>query len=85
MDPACLLGPPIAGFLADHLSWRWVFLGVLPLIVVATALILPHLRGIDGASCRAQARQRPLAAAAGSSPRSVRRWARGCCSTPATC
>jgi MFS family permease len=31
-------------------SWRWVFLGVLPLIVIATALILPRLRGIDGAS-----------------------------------
>ncbi|MGZ4632182.1 MAG: MFS transporter [Actinomycetes bacterium] len=42
-----LVGPPIAGLLADRASWRWVFLGVLPLVVVATALVLPHLRGLE--------------------------------------
>ena len=44
-----LVGPPVAGLLADHLSWRWVFLGVLPLLLAAAGLIGPHLRGLDAA------------------------------------
>ena len=43
-----LVGPPVAGLLADHASWRWVFLGVLPLLAGAALLVGPHLRGLDG-------------------------------------
>ncbi len=38
-----LLGPALAGVVAEHISWRLVFLGVLPLLLVAGALSIPAL------------------------------------------
>ena len=42
-----LVGPGLAGLVADHASWRWVFAGLLPFLPVAIALTLPGLRTLD--------------------------------------
>ena len=39
-----LIGPLIAGLITTHLSWRLVFLGLLPLIALGLALVLPAIR-----------------------------------------
>jgi MFS family permease len=39
-----MIGPFAAGVVADALSWHWVFLGVVALVGVATAMIAPALR-----------------------------------------
>ncbi len=39
-----LVGPLISGLVTDHLTWRLVFLGLLPLIAVGLALVLPSIR-----------------------------------------
>ncbi|MGV8970112.1 MAG: MFS transporter [Microbacteriaceae bacterium] len=47
-----LIGPPIAGFVADTISWHWVFLGVAVLAVIFGGLVVPallQLRGTGGA------------------------------------
>lgn len=41
-----IVGPFLAGVIADALSWHWVFLGVLALVAVATAMVLPALRRV---------------------------------------
>lgn len=42
-----LVGPFIAGAVAEHLHWRWVFLGVCVLTVIAYGLIFAKLHHID--------------------------------------
>jgi MFS family permease len=43
-----LVGPFAAGIVAQVLSWHWVFLGVVGLVVPALVMIVPVLRGMDG-------------------------------------
>lgn len=42
-----LVGPFAAGIVAQVLSWHWVFLGVVGLVVPALVMIVPVLRGVD--------------------------------------
>jgi MFS family permease len=39
-----LFGPPIAAVIAAALGWRWVFLALLPVVIVAGALAAPSMR-----------------------------------------
>ena len=43
-----LLGPVVAGSLAEHASWRWVFLGLLPFVLAGAAMLAPTLRRLRG-------------------------------------
>src|SRR3954452_16597204 len=41
-----MVGPTVAGLVAETVGWRWVFLGVVPLAVAGTVLLLPGLRDL---------------------------------------
>lgn len=41
-----IVGPALAGAVAEYASWRLVFLGLLPILAVATALTVPGLRAL---------------------------------------
>ncbi|HSS36531.1 MAG TPA: MFS transporter, partial [Patescibacteria group bacterium] len=43
-----LVGPALAGAVAEATTWRLVFLGLLPLILVAAAITLPALSRVAG-------------------------------------
>ncbi len=44
-----LVGPALAGVVARGLGWRWVFLGLLPLVAIAAVMTLPALFRIGAA------------------------------------
>jgi MFS family permease len=66
-----LLGPPIAGAVTEVASWHWVFLGLVPFVLVAVALVVPAVRRLERPIPGADDARRPgvvlaaLAAAAG--------------------
>jgi MFS family permease len=39
-----LIGPAVSALVAERVGWRWVFLGLLPLVVASGALAWPSLR-----------------------------------------
>jgi MFS family permease len=45
-----LLGPSFGALLASTIGWRWAFVAILPLIVLAVGLSLPALRGLPAAN-----------------------------------
>ena len=45
-----LVGPGLAGLIAEHAGWRWVFLGLAPLPALAALLVVPALRQLPGSA-----------------------------------
>lgn len=39
-----LVGPAVAGVVADTVGWRWVFFGLVPFVVPAVIMLVPALR-----------------------------------------
>ena len=60
-----LVGPPLAGFVTERLSWHWVFLGLVPVVVLALALVVPAARRLTPPDHPTPARPGLVAAAAG--------------------
>jgi MFS family permease len=60
-----LVGPPLAGFVTDRLSWHWVFLGLVPVVAVAFALVVPAARRLGAPDDPPTPRRGLVPAAAG--------------------
>lgn len=57
-----IIGPSVAGVLAEHASWRLVFLGMLPLVVPPLLLVVPGVRRLSRPAAVESKRSRALLA-----------------------
>ncbi len=75
-----LIGPFAAGLVTEALSWHWVFLGVVGLVAIATAMVAPALRGLSGPGSAATITTGPIPIAGGTDDHATAspvRWAFG--------
>jgi len=63
-----LVGPVLSGALAEHLSWRLVFLGLVPVLVAGGSLLLPALRRLPGRLNRPASGPEPVPGGSGLGP-----------------
>lgn len=56
-----LIGPVVAGAVAEAVGWRWVFLGVVALVLLAMLMVVPAMRGVTGPAERGGLGGRELA------------------------
>ncbi len=63
-----LVGPGIATLVEHAASWRWVFLGLLPIVAVAAAMAIPALRALGAHAPDAAPEPAPGPAAAALAP-----------------
>jgi MFS family permease len=57
-----LIGPALAGLVADHASWRLVFFGLIPVVAVAAGLALPALASVPSGGATPGDERAPRAA-----------------------
>ncbi|MNM62119.1 Multidrug export protein EmrB [compost metagenome] len=50
MIVAPAIGPTLAGFVIEHLSWRWIFIGMVPLVALVIPLALKYLVNVSETS-----------------------------------
>lgn len=44
------IGPTLAGFVVEYHSWRWLFIGLIPLVIIVIALALKYLVNVSETS-----------------------------------
>ncbi|WP_432850980.1 MFS transporter [Amycolatopsis sp. CA-161197] len=52
-----VIGPSVAGLITVSIGWRWVFLGLVPLVAVSVALLVVVVRGLPDHVPAAEARR----------------------------